>query len=182
MTDREPPNRRDARRRVCALFDDAVADDGPRGRRDAALVSVLFGAGVPAATAASLPVSAWDPAAGVLAWRREADEPAEGAAPQEPADDSGDGPAATVRRRAVEGAREALDRWLEVRGTTPGPLLCRLEDGGRPTCEPMEPADVRVVLQARARSAGVRTGSTGALRRLYESPWWEEVPRRSPDG
>lgn len=150
-----------AHERVCALFDASTADDRPLGRRDAALISVLFGAGVPRATALDLPLDAYDPSTGLLRWPR-----------------SG----AVGVRRAVEGAREALRAWLDLRGEAPGPLLCRLDRHGEPVLAPIAPHDVPRILARRAREADVRTGSTDALRRHYDSPWWREVPRSEPDG
>lgn len=164
--------RRQARRRVCALFDDSVAEGSPRGRRDAALVSVLFGAGVPRATAVGLPLQAYDPTTGILSWRRA------GTGPERNGPDGRRH--ALVRRRAVEGARAALDGWREVRGEAEGPLLCPVGADGRPTREPLTPEDVGRILAERARRAEVRTGSTDALRRLYVSPWWKEVSPAAP--
>mgnify|MGYP006281056329 CR=1 FL=1 len=163
MTESDAARRR-ARRRVCALFDDAVDEGTARGRRDAALVSILLGAGVPRTTALALSPEAYDPETGILAWPR------------------GPGARPRIRRRAVEGAREALGRWRSVRGEVPGALLCRLDDGGTPTGEPLDPAAVDRILEDRARRAGVRAGSVDALRRLYDSPWWEEVSRSAPGG
>lgn len=152
-----------ARRQVCALFDDAVAEDGARGARDAALVSVLLGAGVGSNRAVSLPLEAWDPDTGILRWRTGAEGP-----------DDGGGTAAA--RRATEGARSALETWIAVRGDAPGPLLLRVDADGEVGEEPLTPADVDRILAARARSAGVRTDPTEALRRLYDSPWWKDAP------
>lgn len=156
--------------RMCAIFDACTADDTPRGRRDAALVSVLFGAGVPRAVALALPLAAYDPASGVLAWRL---PDADGRA------GSGDG---VRRRRAVEGARRALAAWLRDRGEEPGPLITRIDGDGRPTRARLAPPDVDRVLDARARRAGVRTWSSDAFRRHYDSPWWREASRRGTDG
>lgn len=153
-----------ARRRVCAIFDDAVDDGTARGRRDAALVSVLLGAGLRRATALALSPKAYDPGTGILAWS------------------PGSGGETRHRRRAVEGAREALDRWRAVRGETRGPLLCRIDDEGTPTGEPLDPAEVDRILEDRARRAGVRATPVDALRRLYDSPWWREVSRSVPGG
>lgn len=158
-----------ARRQVCALFDDAVAEEGARGARDAALVSVLVGAGVESARAASLPLEAWDPDTGILRWRTGAEAP----------DDDG---GTTAARRATEGARAALATWIEVRGDASGPLLLRVDADGEVGAEPLTPADVDRILAARARSAGVRAGPTEALRRLYDSPWWEDASPPAPSG
>lgn len=157
-------------RRVCALFDACTAEASPRGRRDAALISVLYGAGVPRSAALALPLDAYDPTSGVLAWSR----------PAGPGPDTEEHRVA--RRRAVEGAREALGGWLQVRGGEPGPLLCRLGETGAPTGAPLTSDDVDRILAGRAREVGVRTWSTDAFRRHYDSPWWREAPRSEPDG
>lgn len=158
-----------ARRRVCALFDDAVAEGGVRGTRDAALIAVLLGAGVPPARAVALPLDAWDSGTGTLRWR---------SAPE----GGGDAPGEVEARRAIEGARAALEAWIGRRGDASGPLLCRVDAEGVAGREPLAPADVDRILAARARSAGVRAGRTDALRRLYDSPWWEDAVPPDPAG
>lgn len=162
-------SRERARRQVCALFDDAVAEDGARGARDAALVSVLLGAGVPSARVASLPLEAWDPDTGILRWRTGTE-----------AADDGEGAAAA--RRATEGARSALETWIEERGDAPGPLLLRVDADGGVGEEPLTPADVDRILAARARSAGTSVAPAKTLRRLYDSPWWEDASSPAPSG
>lgn len=161
--------RRETRRRVCAVFDHAAADPSARGRRDAALVSVLFGAGVPRAVARVLTIDAWDPASATLAWRP--DRKGGGGRRED-----------TIRRRATDGARRALEAWRDVRGTEPGPLLCPLDRAGEPLLRPLAHAEITRILQARVDEAGVRTWSARAFRRRYDSPWWEEASRRTPAG
>lgn len=140
-----------ANRRICALFDACRAAGTPRAARDAALLSVLYGANVTRDRALRLPAGAWDPATGRL-------------------ETPGSDPTARV---AVEGAREALTAWLELRGGSDGPLFCRLPDGGPDPGRPMEPSDVDRLLARWARAAGVEEVRPEAFRRLYRSPWWQ---------
>lgn len=179
MTDDAESAGRRATRRICALFDRCREEGGARGTRDAALISVLFGAGVAREVAVALPVGAYRPATGILTWRRSPAPP--------PRPDAG--PPATdpvgrlQRRRAVSGARSVLDDWIGIRGRGPGPLMCRLIGEGVSAAPwPLTPDDVSRILEVRARAAGVRAFSVSAFRHLYDSPWWEEVPPGGPAG
>src|SRR5215831_9019042 len=95
-------------------FFGAVAEDArPATRaRDAALLAVLYGAGVRRAEAVALDVADYDPESGALTIRR------------------GKGNKARVMY-ATNGAREALAAWLAVRGTEPGPLFTPVDKAGR---------------------------------------------------
>lgn len=139
-----------ANRRICALFDACRGAGTPRGVRDAAVLSVLYGANVARERALRLPVGAWEPTTGRLETPG-ADPPV---------------------RAAAEGAREALGEWLGLRGAADGPLFCRLRDGEPDPRRPMEPGDVDRLLGRWAREAGVEEVRPGAFRRLYRSPWW----------
>lgn len=139
-----------ANRRICSLFDACRDDGSARARRDAALISVLYGADVPRERALRLGRSAYDEETGRL--------------------DAA--PAPGKARWAVDGARRALDDWIELRGEEPGPLFCRVR-GGRP--EPRRPLSVRTVdriLARWARAAGLDGLRTAPFRELYDSPWW----------
>lgn len=174
------PDAARAKRRVCALFDAcrAVAEGertevpglasdraSPAARavaaRDAALVSVLFGARVPRETALGLPLAAYDPATG----RLEVGE--------------------ARRPRAVDGARRALDDWLSARGTRPGPLLCRVAPSGEVRPDGLTSRDVDRVLSRWARRAGIEPFDPEVdpetFRRLYRSPWWKPADTEEPD-
>lgn len=161
-SDGRPAAVREAHRKMCALFDACRDDGSARGIRDAALLSVVYGAGVPRATALALPLGAYDADRAVLTW------PAAGQQP-------GDGRGGKLRaRRATDGARAALEDWLEVRGPDPGPLLCRL-DGGSGTPRPLAGETVTSILRRWARRSGVETPEEAELVRHYTSPWWEDV-------
>lgn len=176
--DTDETARRRAHRQVCTVFDDCVADDSARGRRDAALISVLYGAEVAGRTAVALPRDAYDASTGVLTWPAGTSHPAG----EESSDREARSEAGVHARRAVSGAREALEAWLEVRGDGPGPLLCRVGEGGKPVPEPLSVGRAVRILEERARLAGMRTWPADAARRLYDSPWWEEVPGEARPG
>jgi hypothetical protein len=148
-------------RRVCAIFDECLRRGGCAGVRDAALVSVLFGANVPVTAAVELDRGAWDRRTGVLT---AAEAPRRGWVDPEPA-----GP----RRRAVAGAREVLEAWDGHRGTAPGPWLPTLSRGEPDLSERLTPGRVRRALEARAAQAGVDAWSAVDFLVLYRSPWWE---------
>lgn len=166
-SDDRPPHVREAHRKMCALFDACREDGSTRGIRDAALLSVLYGAGVPRTTALALPLGAYDVDRAVLTWPT-GGQPGGG---RQPDDRGGSGLQA---RRATEGARMALEDWLEVRGSAPGPLLCRL-DGGSGTPRPLAREAATSILRRWSRRSGVETPDEAELVRHYTSPWWEDV-------
>lgn len=147
---------RAARRKMCALFDACRDEGSSEGVRDAALLSVLYGAGVSRAAARELSREAYDAGRAVLRWT----SPGEGHGPR--------------ARRATDGAREALEDWLEVRGAAAGPLLCRLE-GRSQEPEALTNEDITEALRRAADRAGVEYLDEAELIRLYTSPWWEDV-------
>lgn len=152
--------RAEAHRTVCALFDACREDGSAGGIRDAAVLSVLFGAEVPAETARRLPLESYDPRAAVLTWRPEGEEGRRRA------------------RRATDGAREALADWLAVRGSAPGPLLCRLE-GRTDAPRPLPRGTVPAILDRWARRTEMDLPDETERLRLYVSPWWEDVPEEA---
>lgn len=148
---------------MCALFDACREDGSPRGVRDAALLSVLYGAGVPRPVALRLPLEAYDRERAILCW------PA-------PGDEEG-----LRARRATDGARDALEDWLELRGAVAGPLLCRL-DGRTDSPRPLREADVSAALERWRSRAAVDELDEADLDRLYTSPWWTNAAGRETQG
>lgn len=145
----ETPEER-ANRRICALFDACRHAESAAGIRDAALLSVLYGANVPRERTLALGRDAYDEASGRL---------------RVPGGDP-------TPRWASEGARRALGDWVGLRGSEPGPLFCVLEDGAAEPRRRLEPAAVDELLERWAGVAGVDEVRPDALRRLYRSPWW----------
>ena len=95
-----------------AVFAALAADPHPSARRDAALVAVLAMGGIRRSEAAGLDLADWDEASGALVVRK------------------GKG----GKRRKVwlhSGAAQALDDWLDKRGSGPGPLFVQVYRSGR---------------------------------------------------
>jgi len=98
---------------VAALFNAAAADLGPlRGARDAAMLAILFGAGLRAAEAAALDVGDLDRQAETVAVRR------------------GKGRRARVVPLAAGGA-DAIGAWVDAGRLIEGPLLRQVLRGDR---------------------------------------------------
>lgn len=135
---------------ISALFTSCRRDPDPwRGARDAALLALLFGCGLRRAEAAALTI--------------------------------GDAQHAGVRvlgkgnkERLVPlppGALRALRWWTEHRGSDPGPLLLPLDGPARH----VTPQAIYMMLERRARWAGVRSFSPHDLRRSYISQLLDAV-------
>lgn len=117
------------------------------GARDAALLALLYGAGVRRTEAVNLDIDHYDANTGTL----------------------------TVHGKgrhqrhvwAANGARTALDAWITHRGTLPGPLLQPVDCGG--TIHPRRLADVAVIrrLKTIARRADVKHLTPHDLRRSF---------------
>src|SRR5439155_10689840 len=132
---RLPRGRALGRGELLALVAACKADPSPAGARDAALLAVLYSAGLRRAEAVALALADLDPATGVLTVRH------------------GKGnKARTVPVR--NGAQAALAAWLEARGPEPGPLFLPVRKGGKLEPRAMTPDAVPKALARRARAAG----------------------------
>jgi integrase len=134
-----------------ALFA-VVADDArPATRaRDAALLAVLYGAGLRRAEAVALDVADYDPEPGAVTIRR------------------GKGNKARVMY-ATNGARDALGAWIAVRGVEPGPLFVPVDKAGRIVLRRLTPESVFDRLQTLAKRAGISRFSPHDCRRTFIS-------------
>jgi site-specific recombinase XerD len=70
---------------------------------------------------------------------------------------------------AAGGTREALERWLEIRGGDPGPLFCRVNKGGRVERAPLSGQAIYAILRRLALAADVVAFSPHDLRRTFVS-------------
>ena len=137
------------------LLGACAADSRLTDLRDAALLAVLYGAGVRRAEAVALDVSDYDPETGALTVR------------------SGKGNKARIAY-AEGGAGAALLDWLAVRGAAPGPLFCRIRKGGRNTpqkltLQRLTPQAVLYVVEKRTKEARVAHCSPHDFRRTFIS-------------
>ena len=134
-----------------ALFSAVAEDARPATRaRDAALLAVLYGAGVRRAEAVGLDVADFDPETGALTIRR------------------GKGNKARTMY-ATNGARDALAAWLLVRSSEPGPLFAPVGKAGRIVLRRLTPESVLDRLQALAKRAGISRFSPHDMRRSFIS-------------
>lgn len=127
-----------------ALFSTCLHDPSPIGRRDAALLAVLYGSGLRRAEAAALDVPDYDPETGALRVR------------------VGKGNKERICYTAA-GERQLLEAWLKERErvgapASLGPLFLPMLKGGKLRL-PLRHLDARTILdiaQKRAREAGVK--------------------------
>lgn len=135
---------------LAALFRVCAADPSPAGARDAAMLAVLYGAGLRRSEAVSLDVSDVDTETGAVTVRR------------------GKGRKDRIAYLPAGGVA-AVRAWLEARGEMPGPLFLPVNKGGRVTLRRLTDAAVRVILRKRSRQAGVAACSPHDLRRSFVS-------------
>lgn len=135
---------------VRALFEACAADLSPAGARDAALLAVLFGAGLRRSEATDLRRADYDLTEAKLTVR------------------AGKGRKARVTY-LPRGACDALAQWLGVRGDEDGPLFRPVNKGGRIGAGGVTDQSVRLAMQKRAREAGVSAFTPHDLRRTFVS-------------
>lgn len=133
------------------------ADDGPAGARDKAILAVLSRAGLRRSEAVALDVSDYRPAP------------------------AGNGDVATLTVRSgkgekdrrvplANGALEAVEGWLQVRGREDGPLFCRIRRGGHVKPEKrLTSQGLYHILQKRQEEADVEPFTPHDLRRSFIS-------------
>lgn len=133
-----------------ALAAACAADARPQGARDAAMLAVLYGAGLRRAEAVGLTLADYDADSGALQVR---------------------GKGRHHRTSYVtNGAAQAMADWLALRGPEPGPLFLGITSAGRiapADSEHMTGQAVLAMLRRRAAQAGVASFSPHDLRRTY---------------
>ncbi len=135
---------------IAALMAVCGRDDSPAGSRDAALIALLYGAGLRRSEAVLLDLSDYNGETGELAIR-----------------------GAKGRKDrlayATNGSADALGDWLVIRGREAGALFCNVNKGGRITIHQMTDQAVLHILRKRASEAGVSSFSPHDLRRTFIS-------------
>lgn len=148
--DRLPAGRALTRAELLLLFRSCDQDEcRPRGIRDAALLAILYGAGVRRAEAAKLALSDYNEEAETLRVR-------------------GKGNKERLAPLASGGARR-LSAWLEIRGQGPGALLCPVNKGGRVAVRHMSGQAIWGIILRRADMAEVERFSPHDARRTFIS-------------
>lgn len=133
---------------IAALFGACSADSSPAGSRDAALLALLYGAGLRRSEAVALDVGDYEKETGALTVRH------------------GKGNKARICY-VTNGAAEAFGDWLDARGDHPGPLFVSINRGGRLGSQRITDQAVMVILTKRAGQAGIAHVSPHDLRRTF---------------
>ena len=135
---------------LAALLRACSVDASPAGARDAALLALLYGGGLRRSEAVALDVADYDAETGALTIRS-----AKGRKDR--------------TAYATNGAADALDDWLVIRGPEPGALFIPVNRGGRVLHRRMSGQAVMAIVAKRAREAGVAHASPHDLRRTFVS-------------
>lgn len=134
---------------INTLMTCCVSDDSPAGARDAALLGILYGAGLRRAEIVELNLEDYDPETGKLVVR-------------------GKG-----RKERIAwltgGAFGAVEAWLEVRGNESGPLFWHINKADKLVNRRLTTQAIFHILRQRAKEAGVRDFSPHDLRRTFVS-------------
>ncbi len=141
-----PSGRAVERDEVRALF--AACDDSPAGRRDAAMLAILYGGGLRRAELCGLDLGDFDARECLITVR------------------SGKG----QRDRRVflsAAACKIVRRWISARGTDDGPLFCPISAGGTVRHTRLRGEAVRYILQRLQRQAGLEGITPHDLRRHF---------------
>ncbi len=139
-----------SRSEIGALLRVCLAEESPRGIRDAALIAFLRGSGVRRRELVNLDLADLDQQTGAIGLTK-----------------TKGGKSRTVY--LPPGVLSALLRWLAVRGTAPGPLFCPISRGQRVLFRRLTSPAVLFILRERGRMAGVAPFSTHDFRRTFIS-------------
>jgi integrase len=144
-----PRGRALGKRELQKLFVACAKDENAAGRRDAALIAVLYGGGLRRSEVVALGLADYRPETAELRIRH------------------GKGQKGRVCY-ATNGAKLALDAWLSVRGSEPGPLFWPADGRGRPLVNRrMTDQAVLMLLRRRAAQARVPPFTPHDLRRTF---------------
>jgi site-specific recombinase XerD len=146
---RPPRGRHLAADEIRALFLQCAADPTPAGVRDAALLGVLYGAGLRRAEVVTLSVADYSLTDGALVVRGKGNK--------------------TRIAYLRGGAAQALAAWLATSGEQDGmkPIFTRIYKGGTVTSRRLTPQAVLDVLRRRAEYSGLRPFSPHDVRRTF---------------
>jgi integrase len=135
---------------IMALASVCLNDPAPAGRRDAAILALLFACGLRRAEAVALDMADVDTITGAITVR------------------GGKGRKDRTTY-AINGALEAFQAWAEARETAPGPFLYPITKGGKIDTRRMSDQAVYLALRKRAAQAKVKEFSPHDLRRTFAS-------------
>jgi site-specific recombinase XerD len=133
-----------------SLFVICANDGSAHGARDAALLALLYGAGLRRAEVVALDLADYDSQSGEVRVLK--------------------GKGGKQRTAyATKGGKAALDAWLFLRGDVPGPLFLPIRKGGAIIHRRLDNQSVFDILVKRARQAGIKDVSPHDFRRTFIS-------------
>ena len=135
---------------IRALFTVCTADRSPAGARDAAMLALLYGAGMRRQEVVRLDVADFGVETGAVTIR------------------AGKGRKDRIAY-ASNGSLAALQAWVQARGLEPGPLFIPVMKGGRLVLRHLVAHAVYKMVLKRAEQAGVKAFSPHDLRRTFVS-------------
>lgn len=131
---------------LSGLFTACAKDKSPAGRRDAALLAVLYNCGLRRSELVALDLSDYDALQGALTIR------------------SGKGNKARISY-ATDSSTGLVEEWLKARGLSAGPLFTPVNKSGKVALRHLSDQAVRKILLKRASETGVSPFSPHDLRR-----------------
>jgi integrase/recombinase XerD len=135
---------------VTKLFQTCADDSGPMGRRDAALLAILYGTGLRRSEVVNLNLQDYDSTTGALIVRA--------------------GKGNKDRQLfAGSGAAQAMREWIATRGDAPGPLFLPINKSGRLVARRLSDKAIVHILKERAAEADIKSFSPHDLRRSFIS-------------
>nr|WP_324293460.1 site-specific integrase [Moorena producens] len=141
---------------ITALIKVCASDTTNQGARDTALIGILRGAGLRRAEVVKLEVRDFDGSTGALEVRQgKGGKDRTVYLPEN----------AIAKRRLCRIA--FVNDWLNTRGSQPGALLCPILKGGQIQNRNMTPQAVLLILQKRAKQAGVESFSPHDFPRTF---------------
>lgn len=159
--DRLPQGRRLSLGELYALKKTCQDDKGPAGARDLAIIAVLARGGLRRSEAVALDLCDYNP------------DPGDGEAAAEIAVRQGKGNKDRIVAIA-NGAKEAVEAWIRVRGEQPGPLFVPIDKGGTMEHRRLSGQAIYLMLQRRAEDADVKPFTPHDLRRTCASDLLEK--------
>jgi site-specific recombinase XerD len=150
-----PAGRELSQGEILALMNACQADTTPAGTRDAAIIGLMYAAGLRRDEVVNLTISSLDAGIGELTLTGKRNK----------------------QRKAyiTNGALDALRDWLEIRGTYGHSLFVSINKGGKlDASKPMTSQAIYNVLAKRAEEAGVKQFSPHDIRRTFVSDLLEK--------
>ena len=133
---------------INALVEECYHDASPAGIRDAAILALLYAAGLRRSEVVDLDVAHFDTETGGLKIIA-----------------SKGNKARTVY--LGNGAKAAVSGWIAIRGDEPGPLLYRIRKGGKIISQRLTDQAIWIILEKRFRQARVKPFTPHDLRRTF---------------